>query len=127
MYKTNRWWLLKPVAFLACLVPMALLLSATLKGQLSANPLEEIRDTTGIWTLRFLMFTLAVTPLRQLTGWHHLIRFRRMLGLFAFFHALLHFVTYVWLDQFFVFSEMVEDVLKRRFVMAGYLSFVLMI
>jgi sulfoxide reductase heme-binding subunit YedZ len=127
MSKSNRWRFLKPVAFLACLVPVALLVSSTLKGQLSANPLEEIRDTTGIWTLRFLMLTLAVTPVRQLTAWHNLIRFRRMLGLFAFFHAVLHFVTYIWLDQFFVFSSMVADVLKRPFIMAGYVSFVLLI
>ena len=106
---------------------MTFLISATLNGQLSANPLEDIRDTTGIWTLRFLIFTLAVTPLRRITGWHSLIRLRRMLGLFAFFHAVLHFVTYVWLDQFFAWDEMIADLTKRRFIMAGYVSFVLLV
>ena len=123
----TRWWILKPIVFLACLVPMALLTWATANGQLSANPLEDIRDTTGIWTLRFVIFTLTITPLRQITGWYSLIRFRRMLGEFTFFHAVLHFVTYVWLDQFFAFSEMVNDLAKRPFIMAGYVSFVLLI
>ena len=123
----NRWWILKPIVFLACLAPVTLLISATINGRLSANPLEDIRDTTGIWTLRFLILTLVITPLRQITGWRSLIRFRRMLGLFAFFYAALHFVTYVWLDQFFAFAEMVADLKKRRFIMAGYLSFVLLI
>jgi sulfoxide reductase heme-binding subunit YedZ len=106
---------------------MALLVEATVNGRLSANPLEEIRDTTGIWTLRFLILTLCITPLRRFTGWRHLMRFRRMLGLFAFFHALLHFVTYVWLDQFFALAEMVEDLAQRPFIMAGYVSFVLLL
>src|SRR5687767_4184098 len=103
MPKLNWWWIFKPVVFLACLVPMVVLTWTALAGRLSANPLEDIRDTTGIWTLRFLMFTLGITPLRRITGWHSLIRFRRMVGLFAFFHAFLHFITYVWLDQFFEF------------------------
>jgi sulfoxide reductase heme-binding subunit YedZ len=127
MHKFNRWPILKPAVFLACLAPMAALTWATVNGQLSANPLEDIRDTTGIWALRFLMLTLAITPVRRITGWHRLIRYRRMLGLFAFFHAGLHFITYVWLDQFFAWSEMVQDLTKRRFIMAGYVSFVLLI
>jgi len=106
---------------------MALLAWAIVNGQLSANPLEDIRDTTGIWTLRFLILTLSITPLRRLTGWHGIIRFRRMLGLFAFFHGVLHFITYVWLDQFFAFGAMLEDLTKRRFIMAGYVSFALLI
>ena len=117
----------KPILFITCLVPMSLLAWATVSGRLSANPLEDVRDTTGLWTLRFLILTLSITPLRRVTGWHGLIRFRRMLGLFAFFHAVLHFVTYVWLDQFFAFSEMVSDLTKRRFIMAGYASMVLLI
>jgi sulfoxide reductase heme-binding subunit YedZ len=123
----NPAWILKAVVFLACLMPMALLVWATVNGQLSANPLEDIRDTTGIWTLRFLMFTLTITPLRKVTGCHRLMRFRRMLGLFAFFHAALHFITYIWLDQFFAFGEMLADLTKRRFIMAGYVSFLLLI
>jgi methionine sulfoxide reductase heme-binding subunit len=118
---------LKAAVFVASLVPMTLLLEATSAGRLGANPLEDIRDTTGIWTLRFLVITLAITPVRQLTGWQGLIRFRRMTGLFAFFHACLHFITYVWLDQFFAFGEMLEDLTQRPFIMAGYLSFVAMV
>ena len=118
---------MKPVVFVVSLVPMAALTWAALHGQLSANPLEDIRDGTGIWTLRFLILTLAVTPIRRITGWHSLIRFRRMLGLFTFFHGFLHFITYVWLDQFFAFNEILKDLTKRPFIIAGYVSFVLLI
>ena len=117
----------KTAVFLACLLPMSLLGWATVNGQLSANPLEDIRDTTGIWTLRFLMLTLSITPLRRITGWLELIRFRRMLGLFAFFHSVLHFITYIWLDQFFAWGAILEDLTKRRFIMAGYAGFALLI
>jgi len=106
---------------------VAILIWSTFNHQLSANPLEDIRDTTGIWTLRFLIFTLTITPLRKMTGWHSLIRFRRMFGLFAFFYAVLHFVTYIWLDQFFAVDEMIRDLAKRRFIMAGYISLLLLI
>src|SRR5262245_4807055 len=123
----SRWRLIKPALFLVCLAPMALLIAAIVNGQLSANPLEDIRDSTGIWTLRFLILTLSISPLRQITGWRSLIRLRRMIGLFAFYYAALHFITYVWLDQFFAFREMAADLTKRRFIMAGYLSFVLLV
>jgi sulfoxide reductase heme-binding subunit YedZ len=126
-FAVNRWHLLKPATFVACLAPTALLLSKIVNGELSANPLEDIRDATGIWTLRFLILTLSITPLRRISGWRSLIRFRRMLGLFAFYYAGLHFITYVWLDQFFAFGEMVADLTKRRFIMAGYVSFVLLV
>src|SRR5256886_17249055 len=108
MLKYNRWWIFKPVVFLLCLVPAAWLLFDTLTGNLSANPLEDIRDRTGIWTLRFLMITLAVTPLRRLTGFSSLIRFRRMLGLFAFLYGFVHFATYIWLDQYFDFKAILK-------------------
>src|SRR5215813_14378038 len=113
--------------FLICTLPAALLVSAILNGDLGANPLETIRDTTGIWTLRFLIFTLAITPLRRFMRWREIIRARRMLGLFAFFYALLHFVSYVWLDQFFALEAMIDDFTKRPFIMAGYASFVALI
>jgi len=106
---------------------VVLLVRATATGNLGANPLETIRDTTGIWTLRFLFVTLAITPIRRLTGWHKVIRARRMLGLFAFFYAVLHFVSYVWLDQFFALDGMIDDLTKRPFIMAGYASFVVLI
>jgi len=117
----------KPALFALCLVPITLLVWAAVTGRLSANPLEDIRDTIGIWTLRFLLITLSITPLRRITHWHSLTRFRRMLGLFAFFYAVLHLVTYVWFDQFFDVSEMIDDLSKRRFIMAGYASFVLIV
>jgi methionine sulfoxide reductase heme-binding subunit len=113
--------------FLTCTLPAALLVRATATGHLGANPLETIRDTTGIWTLRFLLVTLAITPVRRITGWHKIIRARRMLGLFAFFYAVLHFVSYLWLDQFFALDGMIDDLTKRPFIMAGYASFVVLI
>jgi len=116
-------WLL----FLLCLLPAAALVWSIAAGDLGANPLEEIRDSTGIWTLRFLLMTLAITPLRRLTRWHNIIKIRRTLGLFSFFYAALHFISYVWLDQFFALSEMIKDLTKRPFIMAGYTSFVLLI
>jgi sulfoxide reductase heme-binding subunit YedZ len=126
--KFNRWWILKSAVFLACSVPIAWLLLDTLTGNLTANPLEDIRDRTGIWTLRFLMITLAVTPLRRLTGWSSLIRFRRMLGLFSFFYGFVHLATYVWLDQYFDFNAILKDMfLKRPFIITGFLSFLALI
>ncbi len=113
--------------FLACTVPAAVLVWAIGNGDLGPNPLETIRDTTGIWTLRFLLVTLTITPLRRMTGWRGIIRARRMLGLFAFFYAALHFISYVWLDQFFAFDGMIDDLTKRPFIMAGYASFVVLI
>jgi sulfoxide reductase heme-binding subunit YedZ len=113
--------------FLLCLLPATALVWSIAAGDLGANPLEEIRDSTGIWTLRFLLITLAVTPLRRLIKWHNIIKIRRMLGLFSFFYAALHFVSYVWLDQFFALNEMIKDLTKRPFIMAGYGSFVVLI
>jgi methionine sulfoxide reductase heme-binding subunit len=118
---------LKAIVFVACLIPITRLVWAAASQQLSANPLEDIRDTTGIWTLRLLIVTLCITPIRRLTGWHALIQLRRMLGLFAFFYGVLHYVSYVWLDQFFNVSAMLEDLMKRPFIMAGYASFVLLV
>lgn len=92
--------ILKPAAFLAGLTPAIWLVWAAFTGHLSVNPLSDITNTTGIWTLRLLCVTLAITPLRRLTGWNALIRFRRMAGLFAFFYGTLHFLTYVIADRF---------------------------
>src|SRR5262245_52417500 len=127
MPKFNRWWILKPLVFLACLGPMALLTWDAFNGGLSPNPIDDITDRTGWWTLRFVLITLSITPLRRLTGWTSLTRFRRMLGLFAFFHGFLHFTTYVWLDHFFNFSVIVEDVVMRPYITVGFTGFVLMI
>jgi len=128
MPKFNRWWIFKPAVFVVCLVPMAWLVWDIFAGNLSANPIEDIRNRTGIWTLRFLMITLSVTPIRRIIGWSSLIRFRRMLGLFAFFYAFVHFITYIWLDQAFAWDEIVKDMIsKRPFILSGVASFVLLI
>ena len=118
---------LKPVVCAACLIPLGLLVWRGLSGGLTANPIEFVTHRTGDWALRLLLITLAVTPLRRLTGWNDLVRLRRMLGLFAFFYASLHVATYVVLDHFFAFDSMLEDLTERRFVTAGFTGFVLMI
>src|SRR5438067_5129671 len=117
----------KPFVFIACLGPLARLGWKAYGGLLGANPIEVITHSTGDWTLIFLCVTLAITPLRMLTRQYWLIRFRRMLGLFAMFYGLLHFTTYIWLDKFFDVHEMVKDVVKRPFITMGFTAFVLMI
>jgi sulfoxide reductase heme-binding subunit YedZ len=92
--------LIKPLVFVAALGPLAYLLLGAWQGRLGANPIETITRSTGLWTLRFMLITLAVTPLRRLTGWNGVVSLRRMLGLFAFFYGSLHLLTYVWLDPF---------------------------
>jgi methionine sulfoxide reductase heme-binding subunit len=117
----------KPAVFLACLTPLLHLAWKAYLGLLGANPIEVITHATGDWILRFLLITLAVTPIRKLTGQPWLIRYRRMFGLFAFFYAVLHFLTYIWLDKFFDLHEMLADVAKRRFITVGFTAFVLLI
>ncbi len=117
----------KVVLFALCLAPFALLLWRGTHDGLGANPIEFITHATGDWTLRFLVITLAITPVRKVYGWSQLVRFRRMLGLFAFFYGCLHFMTYVWLDKFFDLSAMLKDVTKRPFITAGFTAFVLLI
>ena len=119
--------MLKVGVFGACLLPLAVLVGQALSHNLGANPIDEITDQTGIWTLRLLLITLAVTPVRRLTGWNRLIQLRRMLGLFAFFYGSLHFLTYIWLDQFFVIEDIIADVMDRPFITVGFASFVLLI
>jgi sulfoxide reductase heme-binding subunit YedZ len=117
---------IKAPVFLLCLIPVFLLGWRALHGGLGANPIEFVTHFTGDWTLRFLVITLAITPLRKLLGLPDLIRFRRMLGLFAFFYGSLHFLTYIWLDKFFDLSDIWKDVFKRPFITAGFLAFVSM-
>jgi sulfoxide reductase heme-binding subunit YedZ len=117
----------KPVVFLLCLTPLALLIWRWHAQNLTANPIEFITHATGDWTLRFLIITLCITPLRKLLGLPELIRFRRLLGLFAFFYACLHFTTYIWLDKFFDLSEMWKDIAKRKFITVGFAAFLLLI
>ncbi len=120
-------WLAKPVLFVLCLVPLAWLVWDGVTNNLGANPVETVRRYTGDWTLRFVLIALTVTPLRRLTGWHVVIRLRRMLGLFAFFYACLHFVSYIWLDQFFMWDAIIEDILDRPYITVGVASFLLLI
>ncbi|HEX3319105.1 MAG TPA: protein-methionine-sulfoxide reductase heme-binding subunit MsrQ [Terriglobales bacterium] len=119
-------WIKIPV-FLACLVPLGLLAWKGFHGMLGANPIEVITHATGDWTMRFLLITLAITPLRKLLSIPSLIRFRRMFGLYAFFYGCLHFMTWLWLDKFFDWHEMVADVLKRKFITVGMFGFLLLI
>jgi sulfoxide reductase heme-binding subunit YedZ len=113
--------------FLASLAPAVSLIVRGLMGRLTANPIDEITDVTGTWTLRFVLITLAVTPLRRLTGWNVVIRYRRMLGLFAFFYGSLHFLTWIGLDQGFGWAYIGADIADRPFITAGFLGFVLMV
>lgn len=123
----------KPVVWIACLAPLALLVYDGFTDNLTANPIEKVTNTTGIWTLRFIVATLAITPLRWLTGVNQLVNYRRVIGLFAFFYGTLHFVIYI-LTTFFVggFSEfdasgLVGDLTERPYIIAGFTAFVLMI
>lgn len=118
---------IKLLVFLLCLLPLTCLGWGIWQDSVGPNPIEVLTRGTGDWTLRLLLVTLAVTPLRKWSGWHWLIRLRRMLGLFAFFYASLHLLTYVWLDQFFDWWGIVLDVAKRPFVTAGMAAFVLML
>jgi methionine sulfoxide reductase heme-binding subunit len=117
----------KTLVFVACLTPFLWLVTRTLTGRLGINPVEDLELTTGIWALRLLVATLLVTPLRRVSGWNRIIQYRRMLGLFAFFYASLHFAIYVAVDQFFAFEFIVKDVVKRPFITMGFTAFVLMI
>jgi len=109
------------------LVPFALIVANSLYGKLGANPVESLQHATGDWALRFLVFTLCITPFRKMFSLPELIRFRRMLGLFAFFYVCLHFLTYLGPDQNFSLPSMLKDVAKRPFITLGFLAFVLMI
>jgi sulfoxide reductase heme-binding subunit YedZ len=117
----------KVSVFLLCLTPFAWLVTRTLTGRLGINPVEDLELTTGIWALRFLVLTLAVTPVRRLTRWNRIIQYRRMLGLFTFFYVCAHFIIYIAVDQFFAWSLIVKDVVKRPFITMGFTAFVLMI
>jgi sulfoxide reductase heme-binding subunit YedZ len=113
--------------FAACLLPFARLVYLGFNGGLGSNPVEFVTRSTGWWTLTFLCITLAVTPLRRLVGWNRLLQFRRMLGLFAFFYACLHFATYVWLDVWFDVEAIATDILKRPFITMGFTAFLLLV
>jgi sulfoxide reductase heme-binding subunit YedZ len=116
----------KPIVFLLCLAPLAWLSWRLLSGEASANPIEVIIHDTGNWALRLLLVTLAMTPLRRLTGRAWLIRFRRMLGLFSFFYASLHLTAYLWLDQRFRWNEIIDDIMQRPYITVGVAAILLM-
>lgn len=122
---TSKWT--KAAVVLVCLIPLGVLIWRATQGDLTANPIEFVEHWTGDWTMRFLIITLCITPLRKLLKVPQLIRFRRMLGLFAFFYACLHFSTWVGLDRFFNLHDMWADVEKRRFITVGFAAFVLLI
>jgi sulfoxide reductase heme-binding subunit YedZ len=117
---------LKPLVFLLALLPLARIVYLVATGQV-VEPLEFITRGTGDWTLYMLCLTLAVTPLRKLTGWNQLARLRRMLGLFTFFYAVMHFTAFLWFDHFFDLAAMWKDVVKRPFITVGFAAFVLLI
>ncbi len=117
----------KCVLFLAALLPACRLVWGVVHDSLGANPLEFITRNSGDWTLYFLTLGLAITPLRHLLNANWLIKFRRMLGLFAFFYACVHFLAFLWFDHFFDFDEMLKDVFKRPFILVGFIAFVCLI
>jgi methionine sulfoxide reductase heme-binding subunit len=123
----GRWFLANTTVWLLSLLPAADLARRAATGRLTANPIEYITLQTGFWALVMLLVTLAITPLRRLTRRNELIRFRRLLGLFAFFYATLHFLTYILLDRYMEFDEIGADILRRPFITVGFLAFLLLI
>ena len=119
----------KPIVFLLCLVPAVLVVTDAFEitGRLGANPVEEIQDRFGYWALRFILITLSVTPLRRLLGWNWLPRFRRMLGLFTFFYAFMHFLTWLVLDRELRLADIIEDITERPFITLGFTAFILLL
>ncbi|MCI0707679.1 MAG: sulfoxide reductase heme-binding subunit YedZ [Ignavibacteriae bacterium] len=127
---TQQQWfrrVLKPALFILALVPLGLLVYGVLTDTLSANPLDDITDETGTWTLRFIVITLSITPLRRITKWNQLLQLRRMFGLYAFFYGSLHFFTYLYFDKFFEWGEILADIPKRPFILIGFTAYSLMI
>ena len=119
--------LVKPAVFFSCLAPLGWLLWQAFSEGLGANPIEKVIRRTGDWTLIFLLITLGISPLRHLTGWNRPNGLRRMMGLYAFFYACLHFMTYVGIDQFFSWESIVEDVMNHKRIAVGFASFILLI
>ena len=118
---------IKPIIFLFCLLPLGLLFRSLYLDELGANPIEVLTRSTGEWTLRFVLITLTMTPLRNLTGSAWPIRLRRMLGLFSFFYVCVHLLTYIWLDHFFDWEEIIVDIIKRPYITFGMLAFTLLL
>ena len=117
----------KPIVFVLCLVPITLLVVDILTGNISADPIEDITNVTGQWGIRLLLVTLAITPLRSITGINQLILLRRMLGVFCFFYILLHFLTWLVIDNFFDIQRMFEDIVERYYILFGSAAFAMLI
>ncbi len=117
---------LKILVFILALLPLARLVYGAFTDNLGVNPVEFMTRNTGDWALYFLLITLAISPLRKITQWTWLIKFRRMMGLYVFFYACLHFLTYIWFDQFFNLGEIVKDIIKRPFITIGFISLLLL-
>ena len=116
----------KPLLFIVCLLPFAALFYGALTNNLGANPAEYLIRAAGDWTLRFICIVLALTPLRVISGTPALARFRRMLGLFAYFYVVLHLLSYSWFDMGFDVAEIVKDIIKRPFILVGFSAFLLL-
>ena len=117
----------KPIVFVLCLVPITLLVVSIVTGNISADPIEDITNVTGQWGIRLLLITLAITPLRSITGINQLILLRRMLGVFCFFYILLHFLTWFVIDNFFDIQRMIEDIVERYYILFGSAAFAMLI
>jgi len=120
-------WLIKPVVFLICLLPLGLFMLDVYNDELSADPIKDATLFTGEWALRFVLITLCVTPLRKLLGLSWLLRLRRMLGLYAFFYACLHFLVWFWLDRELQLADVIEDIIKRPYITVGFSAFMLLV
>lgn len=120
-------YIIKPVVFVVCLLPFMWLVYGAFTNNLGVNPVATLTHQTGLWTLRFLLITLSVTPLRKITGQNWLLKLRRMFGLFSFFYVLLHFTTYIWFDKYFDWVAILKDIPKRPFITVGFAAFVLLI
>lgn len=118
--------IIKPAIFIACLLPLVFLFSNFFLDRLGANPFEVLTRSTGDWTLRFLFITLAMTPLRRFTGLAWPLRLRRMFGLFSYFYVIVHLLTYLWLDHFFDWDEIITDIIKRPYITLGMLAVILL-
>ncbi len=132
MQITSRQWSTgirrsKPAVFALCLLPAALLVYDVFAGNISADPIEDLTRVTGIWAVRLLLVTLAITPLRLLTGINPLVQLRRMIGVFAFFYVVLHFLTWLVIDNFFDFQRIIEDIIERWYILVGSVAFLALI
>ena len=127
MSKSNAGKLVKPALFIVCLIPLSAYIFLLFTDSLGANPIEAITRRIGDWALRILLITLAISPLRRLTRWNNLVKYRRMLGLFAFFYVCVHLSLYITFDKFFDIYEIIDDIIKRPFITAGFSAFILLV